>query len=549
MSILRFPCGCAVKKKDNIDDNVVIDYSSPDQLTGLDIDIYKINTNCQATWDLISSGQTKGMFQIESPLGRDWSKRIRPNTISELSDVISVIRPGTLNAYSGDPPKSMTTRYCDRKNKMEDIPKYNPVYDNVLKDTYNIIVYQEQCMSIAKELAGFSLEQADTLRKGIGKKKADVLFGLEKDFVEGCKNKGTVTEEQAKEIFGWIKESARYSFNKSHGCAYSKDSYWTAWIKTHLPLAFYCSWIKNAVHEAYPADEIYELVNDAKINNIMICVPDFRDIKVDTFIKEGKIYFGLGNVKGLGEKTIKRVVARIADAEKKVGKKAADWTWYEYLVSFSDTVSITVNQALILCGTLDYFHLSRTYMIYQINIWNKLTDIEKENIKKYSSGVLDKNMDVMLANKGCSNKNREKIVDGLLKMLNNPPFKLEDSAEYIAFNEAKFLGAPITCHKVDGKDIAFGYNSTCKELVLGQMGNIQLVAEIDEIKQTTTKKGKNPGQKMAMLSISDSTGAFNNTVIFPEAYSKYSDMLQEGNIVIIKGYRKTSLVISELTLI
>jgi DNA polymerase-3 subunit alpha len=166
-------------------------------------------------WDLICDGDTKGVFQLESNLGKKWARESQPRNIKELAALISLIRPGTLLAKhkSG---RSMTEVYCFRKAGKTDFPvEYeHESLEPILKETYGVLVYQEQAMQIAQRLAGFNLKEADGLRKAIGKKKADLMEKVKKAFITGAENEGIVTQKVAEAIFSWIEKSSRYSFNK-----------------------------------------------------------------------------------------------------------------------------------------------------------------------------------------------------------------------------------------------------------------------------------------------------------------------------------------------
>ena len=146
-------------------------------------DILELEFQDKKAWDLICSGKTKGVFQLESNLGKSWAKRVKPRNIEELAALISIIRPGTLKAIQDG--KSMTQRFVDRKNLKEDITYLHPSLKPILKGTQGVLVYQEQSMQIAQQLAGFSLQEADNLRKAIGKKKADLMAKVKKQFLKG----------------------------------------------------------------------------------------------------------------------------------------------------------------------------------------------------------------------------------------------------------------------------------------------------------------------------------------------------------------------------
>ena len=198
-----------------------------------DTDITKMNMNCSATWDLICEGNTKGVFQLESQLGRSLAKQTKPRNIEELSDLIAIMRPGCLEAIVKG--KSLTMHYIDRKHKKDAVEYFHEALEPILKSTYGILVYQEQAILLAQEIAGFDLQEADILRKAIGKKKADVMAKVKTNFIDKSVERGIVTKAEAEEIFSWIEKSQRYSFNKSHSVSYAYNAYITAYAKAHFP--------------------------------------------------------------------------------------------------------------------------------------------------------------------------------------------------------------------------------------------------------------------------------------------------------------------------
>ncbi len=164
-------------------------------------------------WEKVfCEGDTQGVFQLESNLGKTWSKRLKPRNLEEGSALIAVIRPGCLHSYIDG--ESLTWHYINRKNKVDPVTYLHPSLEPILKDTYGILVYQEQAMLIAREIAGFSEQEADSLRKAIGKKLPELMAKLKIQFLDGCKKVGKVNEQDAGQIFDWIEASQRYSFNK-----------------------------------------------------------------------------------------------------------------------------------------------------------------------------------------------------------------------------------------------------------------------------------------------------------------------------------------------
>lgn len=171
-----------------------------------------MNYHDEKTWKLFSEGKTKGIFQLESNLGKSWAKKVSPKNIEELSALIAIIRPGSLKSYYEG--KSMTQHYVDRKHGREDVSYLHESLKDILSPTYGVLCYQEQSMRIAQIVAGFDLQEADVLRKAIGKKNANLMMQVKTSFIEGAEKVGLVSKEEAAEIFGWIEKSSRYAFNK-----------------------------------------------------------------------------------------------------------------------------------------------------------------------------------------------------------------------------------------------------------------------------------------------------------------------------------------------
>ena len=263
----------------------------------------------EKTWNLFKDGYTKGIFQLESQLGRSWSKRLEPTNIEELSALISIIRPGTLKAMSEG--KSMTQHYVDRKHGKDEVSYIDDALESILGATHGVLVYQEQAMRIAQKLAGFNLQEADDLRKAIGKKKADLMAKIRVKFINGCREVGMVSEESAKEIFGWIEKSARYSFNKSHAVSYAINAYESAWYKANYTKEFFLSYLYYASEKQDPHEEVYELISEAKLFDIEIKLPNLSKFDKKFNIDGKYIYFGIKDIKSLTGVTGDKVIDAI----------------------------------------------------------------------------------------------------------------------------------------------------------------------------------------------------------------------------------------------
>ena len=342
----------------------------------MSFDILQIDYDDQKTWDLICGGRTKGVFQLESNLGRSWAKKTKPKNMEELSDLIAIIRPGCLKAMVSG--KSMTQHYVDRKHNVSEIVYLHEALEPILKKTQGVLVYQEQSMQIAQKIADFDLQEADDLRKAIGKKKADLMAKVKKSFLEGAANKAIVTKDEAEEIFSWIEKSSRYAFNKSHSISYAICAYWSAYCKAHYPIEFYCKYIQHSGGKPDPQQEVRELVADARSNDIFINPPSLKALNLTTKIINGSIHFGLLDVKQIGNKQIAKLKEELPEAEKTTKKKIGDWSWFEFLVIFSSKIYATLVTALVSVGALGEKGCPRTKMLYEFDTWQKLTDKERE---------------------------------------------------------------------------------------------------------------------------------------------------------------------------
>lgn len=181
-----------------------------DGLPPIEID-YSNLRDCAKTWALLSTGNTKGVFQLEKNLGQHWCKEVQPWNLEELAALTALLRPGCLNSFIED--KSITQHYADRKNGVEEAIPFHPALEEILKGTHQVITYQEQVMRIANEIAGYTLGEADVLRKAIGKKDAKLMQSLKKSFIDGCVKVGHINEKTASELFDMIESSNRYLFN------------------------------------------------------------------------------------------------------------------------------------------------------------------------------------------------------------------------------------------------------------------------------------------------------------------------------------------------
>ncbi len=254
-------------------------------------------------FNLLSSGKTKGIFQLESSGMMDLIKRMKPENFSDITALVALYRPGPLNS-------GMADDYINRKNGRESIAYQHPALKKVLNETYGVFVYQEQVMEAAQVLASYSLGDADNLRRAMGKKKADVMEAEKSVFVEGCDN-NSIGKKKANEIFDNIEKFAGYGFNKSHSAAYALIAYQTAYLKTHYPSHFIASVLSS---EQDKTDKLEPHVKDCALMEVKILSPNINSSHPTFIVNENdEIEYGLAALKDVGRKFIEEVCAERAN--------------------------------------------------------------------------------------------------------------------------------------------------------------------------------------------------------------------------------------------
>ncbi len=263
---------------------------------GIDIDLLKINFEDKKVFKIFAEGDTTGVFQFESPGMRKYLRELRPNTFEDIIVMVSLYRPG---------PMAYIPTYIARKYGKEKVAYPHPSLEAILKPTQGIAVYQEQIMQLVQAFAGFSLGEADILRRAIGKKKIDLLMEQKQKFIEAANSQGHTTE-LAKYIFEDIIEPfAGYGFNKSHAACYSMISYQTAYLKAYHPTEFMTALM---VSDEEDAERITMEIEECKAKGISILPPDVNEsMKHFTYIDRQNIRFGLKAVKNLGSGPIESI--------------------------------------------------------------------------------------------------------------------------------------------------------------------------------------------------------------------------------------------------
>ena len=508
-----------------------------------DPEITSIPLNCSATWDLICEGNTKGVFQLESQLGRSLAKQTKPRNMEELSDLIAIMRPGCLEAMVKG--KSLTMHYIDRKHFREPVEYLHSSLEPILKSTQGILVYQEQAILIATEIAGFDLQEADILRKAIGKKKADVMAKVKKSFLEGTASKGIISKEQAEEIFSWIEKSQRYSFNKSHSVSYAYNAYLTAYCKAHFPHEFFTGYLKNAVGKPDTFWEVNELVNNAKIMGIEVLPPNIIHMNEEFKLIGKNPTYGMTNIKNVGSSVFRKMMKHVK--ENNIDLETCNWDCFLLLIA--PFVNKKAFESLILAGVFDCFKISRSKMQHHFNLIKEFTKRETEWLKNYKESYPDKTavecIEAMIEASTVKSKTRPifrqariPVIEDLLTTYDNPGYDLYDSPSWVSKVEEELLGISLTCNKVDEYDTSRA-NCTCKEFIDGfnSQKGIVLAVKIDSVREWTIKKGKAKGMKMGFVTVSDTSCSLDSVTAFSEEWEKYKKMLHEGNTVLMRGMK------------
>jgi DNA polymerase-3 subunit alpha len=260
------------------------------------IDINKLPLDDHKVYRLLSQGQTIGVFQLESDGMQKILKKLKPDCFEDLIAMVALYRPGPLGS-------GMVDDFIDCKHGEKEITYLHPVLEPILKETYGVILYQEQVMRIATDMAGFSLAGADLMRRAVGKKKPEELKAQRERFVEGS-IKNDISKEIAEEVFGLIDYFSGYGFNKSHSAAYALIAYQTAWLKTHYPVEFMAALLSNTTDQ----DKIAIFLNECRRLNIKVLPPDINKSGQEFTLDKNAIRFGLGAVKNLGDAAISQIL-------------------------------------------------------------------------------------------------------------------------------------------------------------------------------------------------------------------------------------------------
>jgi DNA polymerase-3 subunit alpha len=432
----------------------------------------------------------------------------------------------------------LTQHYIDRKSKKDPVEYFHDDLEPVLKSTYGILVYQEQAMQIAQLVAGFSLQQADNLRKAIGKKKVDLMAQVKKEFFAGAKEVGKFTEEEAEEIFSWIEKSQKYSFNKSHSISYAYNGYQTAYAKAHFPRAFFTSYLRHADGKPKPFIEISELVNNARMMDIDIIPPSIKNLSPKFKLIDNKPTFGIVNVKNVGQSVYDQLHGYITTNNINVD----EMEWEEFLMRLGRFIKSNSFESMIKAGVFDCYGLHRSKMLYDFNIYKEIKDRDKKFLSEDKSKTFKEGLERLIDDikirrrTAWTDKNIDFIKSSIIS-IESPPYELIDKWSWRAKQERDLLGIELTCSEIDEYDI-IDANCTCREYIKGfECKTIAIAAQVTDIREWKIKGGPNKGTVMAFLKISDNTCCLDSVTVFSEDWKVIKDKVSIGKILLFRGNR------------
>ncbi|MEX0805379.1 MAG: DNA polymerase III subunit alpha [Candidatus Binatia bacterium] len=468
---------------------------------GVKIDLQRLPLDDKKTYRLLCNGNTTGVFQLESTGIREMTVKIRPNCFEDLVAILALYRPGPLDS-------GMAEEYIKRKHGKEKFKYLHPHVEPYLKDTYGVIVYQEQVMQIAQVLGGYTMGDADILRRAMGKKDPEEMAAQRERFVEGAQ-KNKIDEKKATEIFDQMETFARYGFNKSHSAAYALVSYQTAYLKTHYPVEFMAALMTSEMGDT---DKVIKNLAECREKGIEVLAPDINESRADFTPVGEKVRFGLAAVKNVGEKAVDVIL----ESRRRDGA-------FESLFDFCRRVDLAavnrrVLESLIKCGAFDSTQVSRARMTGALDEAMKAGQIYQRD---QASNQID-----IFAMLGTSTKGAKRPGDSY------PQVQEWSQQESLAF-EKEALGFYITGHPLDK------YDRVIKRIVSGSAagirekptpGEVKLGGVVSALKLRNTKKGDRYGS----FNLEDKTG-FLEVIVWPETYKKCMELLGSDDPIFIKG--------------
>lgn len=457
------------------------------QLAG-NVNLEKVPIDDPEVYKMLSRGETMGVFQLESQMFQQLLREVQPRCLEDVIATVALGRPG---------PMAMVPEYVRGKADPEKITYLDPALEPILRDTYGIMVYQEQVMSIASILAGFSLAEADSLRRAMSKKRPEDIAAMKERFVAGAAEKG-MPKERAEKIFGQMEDFAGYGFNKSHAASYAYLAYLTAYLRLHYPAAFMAALLSSVQGQL---EKVAQYVGGCRKMGLEVLPPDVNSSGADFTVEEGKIRFGLSAVKNVGQGAVEEIVAARKDGK------------FTSLADFCSRVDLRVVnkrvlESLIKVGAFGSVHPNRRALLLNLDEAIRFGEAaRKQRLSK--QGAL------------------------FTEEIAPPPMPgIEDFPQQeLLAQEKEYLGLYLSGHPLQRwEKLLAVYTTPIAFLAEQKEGRVTVGGMISSIKEITTKHG----QRMAYVGVEDLGGSV-ELVVFPQVFDRCRAWLEEQRVVLACG--------------
>jgi DNA polymerase-3 subunit alpha len=468
------------------------------QNRGVDLELATLALDDAPTYALFARGDTTGVFQFESHGMRDILRRYQPTRLEDLTALNALYRPGPIQG-------GMIDDFIARKHGKKKVAYDLPELKDILAETWGVILYQEQVMQIANRLAGFSLGDADLLRRAMGKKKPEEMAAQREKFLNGC-HAHKVPQKKAERIFDLMAEFAGYGFNKSHSCAYALLAYQTAWLKTHYPVEFMAAMLTS---ETGNTDKVVKYINEARSMGITVLPPNVNSSDVDFTPVGDQIRFGLRAIKNVGENTVRGIL----QARETLGRFTS---FFEFCESVDTRLlNKRVLESLVRAGALDGLGAHRAQMVAAID--RAIERAQKLQRAKESG--------------------QHGLFGGAAAAVTPPAEVLPDVEEWPEHDllgaEYSTLGFFISGHPLDK------YAGRLRDLKAVELSTLEGRRNGEEIViagiivQSRAMRSRR-GARWAILTLQDRTGVI-DALVFPEAFQRLEPILKAATPLLVKG--------------
>ena len=465
-----------------------------------DIDMYSLSLDDEETYKLLQRAETTGVFQLESAGMKRYLRDLKASSFEDIIAMVALYRPG---------PMQFIDSFIKRKHGEEEITYLHPGLENSLKNTYGIMIYQEQFMQISKEWCGFTGGQADTLRKAVGKKKVDLMKKVKPQFIEGAVKIGGATEEIAETFWSQLLDFANYCFNKSHAACYALVAYWTAYLKAHYPDAFMAALMTADMRWT---DRLAIEMAECKKMGMKVLGPDINQSYGDFAIVGGEktIRFGLSGIKSMGKALVEEYV--IPERDKNGPFKS--------ICDFAKRVDSTKFnkkswEAAIKTGAFDSFGYSRSDLLYNLEA---IQAYGAKCQKDVGSGQTD-----LFAMMGEA---------GAIPEVEIKPAPTQYSEKEQLLWERDLMGLYLSAHPLDKYDTYFEEQTHPLDLITPENNGrvVTIGGIVTGVRTILTKKG----DKMAFVKIENKTSE-TEFIVFPSVFAEHGAKLEVDNVVRVLG--------------